>query len=543
MIHFVNDESVCCWYNPVMDLTTRQDANTMTTVQDMLHEQQEIIAKKSTVIAQQKRRIEILEEYLRLAKQKRFGRSSEKNPNQDEMFNEAELAAYAIDDIDPEDDKADTSTDKPAPKKRGRKGFSKNIPREQIYIDLPAEEKLGAIDTFYSKVREELDIEPAKVRVLEYMQEKAVFMENGNRQIKAATLPKHPIAKTMASIGLLAHIIVSKYMDGLPLYRQEGILRRFGGDVTRTSMANWIIRLALQCQPLVHVLREQQHRGPLIQIDETRIQVLKELGYLPTGHKYMWVTVGGPPGHPVVLFYYDPSRSHEVPLRLLDGYEGYLQSDGYSGYDKVCGLLTLAHLGCWDHCRRKFKEAQTAQPKTAQGRTKADIALIKIGKLYKIEREIKDLPVYEKHRERQQRSKPVLDDLKRWMTKHMGKAPKDALISIALVYMNNQWKKLVRYCEDGNLPISNIIAENAIRPFVIGRKAWLFADTPKGAHASGIFYSLIETARANELEPYAYLRHIFEALPYADTVEKIEALLPWNVKNQVTPLKIKQKAA
>lgn len=526
-----------------MDLGTRQDETATVSIQEMLREQQDIITKKSTVIAQQKLRIEILEEYLRLAKQKQFGRSSEKNPNQDEFFNEAELAACAIEAIEPENEELDTSKDKPAPKKRGRKGFSKNIPREQIYIDLSAEDKSGAIDTFYSKVREELDIEPAKVRVLEYMQEKAVFIDNGKRCIKAATLPKHPIAKTMASIGLLAHIIVSKYMDGLPLYRQEGILKRYGGDVTRTSMANWIIRLALQCQPLVHVLREHQHAGPFIQIDETRIQVLKELGYLPTGHKYMWVTVGGPPGNPVVLFYYDPSRSHEVPLRLLDGYEGYLQSDGYVGYDTVCKLLNLEHLGCWDHCRRKFKEAQAAQPKTAQGRTKADIALVKIGKLYKIEREIKDLPAHKKYNERQQRSIPVLKDLKRWMSNNMGKAPKDALISIALVYMNNQWPKLIRYCHDGNLPISNIMAENAIRPFVIGRKAWMFSDTSKGAHASGIFYSLIETAKANELEPYAYLRHIFKALPYADTVEKIEALLPWNVKDQVTPLKINQKAA
>jgi len=526
-----------------MDFTTKQGKNETESVQDIVLKQQQIIDKKSTVIAQQALRIEILEAYLRLARQKQFGRSSEKNPGQDDIFNEAELAGCAIEEIEFEDKEPVAAKDKTTHKKPGRKGFSENIPREQIYIDLSAEEKVGAIDTFYSKVREELDIEPAKVRVLEYMQEKAVFIDDGKRTIKAATLPKHPIAKTMASIGLLAYIIVAKYMDGLPLYRQEGILKRFGGDVTRTSMASWIIRLALQCQPLVHVLREHQHAGPLVQIDETRIQVLKEHGYLPTGHKYMWVTVGGPPGNPVVLFHYDPSRSHEVPLHLLDGYEGYLQSDGYSGYDKVSALLNLKQVGCWDHCRRKFKEAQTAQPKTQQGRTKADIALIKIGKLYAIEREIKDLPADKKRAERHQRSLPVLNDLKRWMAKNMGKAPKDALISTALVYMNNQWQKLVRYCEDGNLPISNIMAENAIRPFVIGRKAWMFADTPKGAHASGIFYSLIETAKANEIEPYAYLRHIFKALPYADTVEKIEALLPWNVKDQVTPLKTNQKAA
>jgi len=525
-----------------MNLTSRQNESESTTEQEIILEQQQIIDKKSAVIEQQKKRIEILEAYLRLSRQKQFARSSEKHPDQGDIFNEAELAGCAIDNIDADEEQADVAKDKSVHKKRGRKGFSKNIPREQIYIDLSIEEKTGAIDTFYTKVREELDIEPAKVRVLEYLQEKAVFVEEGKRTIRSATLPKHPIAKTMASIGLLAYLIVAKYMDGLPLHRLESILKRYGGEVTRTSMANWIIRLAVQCQPLIHLLREHQQSGFLIHIDETRLQVLKEPGYSVTGNKYMWVTVGGPPDKPVVLFDYDPSRGHEVALRLLDGYEGYLQSDGYVVYDTVSAKMNLILLGCWDHCRRKFKEAQAAQPKTKQGRTKADIALIKIGKLYKIERDIKDLPAHKKWIHRQQKSLSVLKDLKRWLDKNMGKAPKDALISKALVYMNNQWQKLIVYCEDGNLPISNIIAENAIRPFVIGRKAWLFSDTPKGAHASGIFYSLIETAKANEIEPYAYLRHLFKALPYADTVEKMEALLPWNVKDQVAPFKRNIKA-
>ncbi len=421
-------------------------------------------------------------------------------------------------------------------KKPGRKGFSEKIAREQIFINLPDDEKVGAIDTFYSKVKEELDIVPAKVRILEYMQEKAVFINDGQRQMKAAELPKHPIGKVIGSIGLLAYIIIAKYMDGLPLYRLEGILKRYGGDVTRTSMANWIIRLSIQCQPLIHVMREHQQTGSLIQMDETRIKVLKEPGYVATGNKYMWVTLGGPPNEPVVIFDYDPSRGHEVPLRLLDGYKGYLQSDGYVGYDTASEKLNLVQVGCWDHCRRKFKEAQSAQPSKKKGVTKADIALNKIGKLYAIEREIKSLSPEKKYKQRQEKSLPVLDDLKDWMNQNMGKSPSDALISIALVYMNNQWPKLICYCENGDLPISNILAENTIRPFVIGRKAWLFADTPKGAHASGIFYSLIETAKANGVEPYTYLRYIFKALPYADTVEKVEALLPWRVKDQITAL-------
>jgi len=526
-------------YNGIMTLTAKTDKNDHPITRETILELEDIIEKKSLVIQHHEARIRVLEEFLRLEKHKRFGSSSEQYPGQGELFNEAEsiLEGAEQDAIEPK--RLDEPLEETTPKKKpGRKGFSDLLPREQVFIDLSDEEKEGALDTFYSKVKEELDIVPAKVRIIEYMQEKAVFVENGQRKIVTAALPKHPIGKVMASIGLLAYLIIAKYMDGLPLYRLEGILKRYGGDVTRTSMASWIIALAEQCQPLIHVMREHQHSGSLVQMDETRIQVLKEPGYVTTGNKYMWVTLGGPPNEPVVIFDYDPSRGHEVPLRLLDGYQGYLQSDGYAGYDAASDELKLVQVGCWDHCRRKFKDAQSAQPKGMKNtHTKADIALAKIGKLYRIERKIKKLTAKQKYEVRQKKSLPILRDLKDWMDKNMGKSPKDSLISTALIYMNNQWPKLIRYCEDGNIPISNILAENAIRPFVIGRKAWLFSDTPKGARASGIFYSLIETAKANGVEPYAYLRHIFKALPYADSVEKIEALLPWNVKGDVTALR------
>lgn len=532
-----------------MTSVLKNDIKDYIVTQEFVLELQDIIEKKSLVIQQQDVRIRMLEEFLRLEKHKRFSHSSEKCPGQGELFNEAELAhcAPVQEAFEPEadSDPADETTKK---KKPGRKGFSESIPREQLFICLTDEEKDGAVNTFFSKVKEELDIVPAKVRVIEHMQEKAVFVEEGQRSIKTAELPKHPLGKVMASIGLLAYLIVAKYMDGLPLYRLEGILKRYGGDVTRTSMASWIIGLSMQCQPLIHVMRAHQQTGVLMQMDETRIQVLKQKGYVATGNKYMWVTLGGPPGEPVVIFDYDPSRGHEVPLRLLDGYEGYLQTDGYVGYDAVSNKLNLIQVGCctlWgikDHCRRKFKDAQSAQPTSGKGsaQTKADIALAKIGKLYRIERKIKPLSAQEKQTMRQEKSVPILNDIKAWMDSNQGKSPKDSLISKALVYMNNQWPKLIRYCEDGNLPISNILAENAIRPFVIGRKAWLFADTPEGAHASGVFYSLIETAKANGIEPYDYLRHIFKHLPYAKTAEDIEALLPWRVKGQVTALAKKQ---
>ena len=399
------------------------------------------------------------------------------------------------------------------------------------------EEKEGAIDTFFTKVKEELDIIPAKVRVLEYMQEKAVFVEQiegeKQRQVKAAQMPKHPIARAMGSISLMCFVIIAKYADGLPLYRQEGILSRYGGELSRATLANWMIALAKQLQPLINLMREHQQLGAVIQADETRVQVLKEPGRSATSDKYMWVTLGGPPGEKSILFEYDPSRSGEVPLRLLDG---YLQTDGYTGYNAVCKKNGIIQLGCWDHARRYFKEAHNAQPKPKKGKnnkpSKAGKVLSLINKLYVIEREIKELSVNEKYLQRQEKSIPLLNQLKLYLEENQHKVPKDSLTGKAMTYLSNQWIRLNVYCTNGELNMSNILAENAIRPFVIGRKAWLFSDTPAGDHASAIHYSLIETAKANGLEPYAYLKQVLTALPYADTVDQVEALLPWSIKKQ-----------
>ena len=503
------------------------------------------VALKSEVIASLKQRIQILEEALRLSKVKRFAPSSEQS-QQLSLFDEAEVESTldlesATDDVTATDDEGLESAATELAKqkqKTGRKPFADSLPREQIFISLSDAEKAGAIDTFFTKVKEELDIIPAQVRVLEYMQEKAVFLKpvegEAQRLIIAAAMPKHPVPGAMGSISLMCYILIAKFCDGLPLYRQESILARYGGEISRATLANWIIALARQLQPLINLMREHQQSGNIIRADETRIQVLKEPGRPATSDKFMWVTLGGPSGQPSVLFEYAPSRSGDVPLRLLDGFHGYLQTDGYSGYNAACAANNIIQLGCWDHARRKLKEAQVAQPKPknspAHKASKADHMLVMINHLYKIEREIKVLSADEKYQQRQHRSVPTLKKIKTYLEENRYKVPKDSLTGKAMTYLANQWEKLNVYCTNGELSISNILAENAIRPFVMGRKAWLFSDTPKGAHASAIHYSLIETAKANGLEPCAYLTQILNALPYADTVEKIEALLPWNFK-------------
>jgi len=295
------------------------------------------------------------------------------------------------------------------------------------------------------------------------------------------------------------------------------------------------VRLHEVFLPLINLIREAQLEGDYLQGDETRMPVLKEPGKTAQSDKWMWVIRGGQPGKPAVLFAYDPSRSGTVPVRLLDGFTGILQTDGYSGYNRVCQENGITRIGCLDHSRRKFVEASRAaetpgNKKKAAQPSKADVALGKIRKLYAIEKKIKDLDDDSKKQARQTLSVPILDDLKQWLTQNVNRVPKGGLTHKAIQYMLNQWEYLIGYCEDGKLNISNALAENAIRPFAVGRRAWLFADTPQGARASATCYSLVETARANNLEPCAYLRHVLANIADADTVEKLEALLPWNVK-------------
>ncbi|MDH5185292.1 MAG: IS66 family transposase [Gammaproteobacteria bacterium] len=503
----------------------------------LIAEKDQQISDKDQLIIEQQKRLHILEEQLRLSRQHRFGAQSEKAPGQADLFDEAELEADLVNaqsntDSDAQDAADDDKTTKPRKKRRG---FSGDLPRVRVEYKLTDEEKAGALRTFFTKVKEELDYIPAKVQVTEYWQEKAVFEdEYGETEIQAANRNPHPLGKCMVSTQLLAHIIIAKYADALPLYRQERILQRYGGDISRTTMANWIIRLHDVFNPLIEYLITHQRGGDYLQIDETRIQVLKVDGRAPTSDKWMWVIRGGPPDQPVVLFTYDASRSEKVPLRLLEGFSGFLQADGYAGYNRVCLENALIRIGCWDHARRKFIEADKAAPKKKGDKnpksSMASIALDKIQKLYIIERQIKDLPLQEKAAQRQARSGPVLDDIKHWMEDNHRKVLRDSLTWKAIQYTLNQWDTLIVYLQDGQLNISNILAENAIRPFAVGRRNWLFADTPRGAHASATCYTLIETAKANGLEPYAYLCHLLNHIATANTPEKLDALLPWNVK-------------
>jgi transposase len=330
----------------------------------------------------------------------------------------------------------------------------------------------------------------------------------------------------------LAYIIAHKFADALPLYRQEQIFVRLGIELSRGTMAHWMIEVASQCRPLMEMLENDIRSGPLIQIDETRVQVMKEPGRADTRKSYMWVFRGGKRDHPILLYQYHPTRSGEVARAFLKDYRGYVQTDGYGGYDFLNAMTGMVHVGCLAHVRRKFAEVLQAQGKGINQGGLADKALIYIKEVYRIERmagELEYTPeqIYDL---RQEKAKPIMEEFKKWMEGKMAHTPPKGLLGKAFIYALNQWEQVIKYLENGNLYPDNNLVENTIRPFVVGRKNWLFSGHPRGAHASATLYSLVETAKANGLEPYHYLNFLFERLPYAEKEEDYRKLSPTCIK-------------
>jgi transposase len=495
------------------------------------------------IIAQQAEQISALEEYVRLLKHHRFGARSERaSIDQLGLFNEAE-AMVATEEITSEIEGRETAVAAHTRKKSGRKPLPDMLPRVEIVHDLPEDEKVcahdgHALEEIGREVSEQLEIIPATIQVLRHIRPKYAC-PRCKTGIKIAPVPPQPIPKSLASAGLLAHVATSKYVDGLPLYRQEAMLGRLGIDLPRATLAHWMIKSGQLVLPLVNLIREQLIECDYLQCDETRFQVLKESGKRAQSQSYLWVLRGGTEDEPLLLYDYDPSRSSEVPMRLLEGFQGFLQTDGYEGYTAIGSMGGVVHVGCWAHARRKFDEALRAQGKNqkkgakrSKKQGKAEQGLRLIGKLYRIERETAEMSADERHRIRRERSRPLVDALREWLDASVGSVPPQSLTGKALGYLDKQWPKLVRYLEDGRLQMDTNLVENAIRPFVIGRKNWLFADTVRGAEASANLYTVIETAKANGIEPYAYLRHVFAELPKATTLEDIEALLPGRVDRE-----------
>ena len=484
------------------------------------------------LIAQMQSKVVHLEEQNAMLRQRLFGRKSEQTTDpatpQLALFNEAESVAEPVaEDVDEE---AVAPT-----KRRGkRKPLPADLPRIEVIHELPEHELTCTCGcrkhTIGEEVSEQLEIVPMQIRVIKHIR-KVYGCRGCETAPVTADKPAQLIEKSMASPSVLAMLLTTKYVDGLPLHRFEKVLSRHGIDISRQTLARWVIQCGEHLQPLLNLMRDRLLESRVIHCDETRVQVLKEPDREATSQSWMWVQTGGPPGKPVILFDYSTSRAQEVPSRLLESYCGYLMTDDYAGYNAVAVQPGIERMGCWAHARRKFVEAQKVQPKGKTGR--ADIALNLINKLYGIERDLKDASDEQRHQGRQQDSLPILAQLHGWLEKTQPQVTAQNALGKAVGYLASNWNKLKRYVEAGHLPIDNNPAERAIRPFVIGRKAWLFSDTPKGAVASAQIYSLVETAKANSQEPYAWLRHVLERLPHAQSVADYEALLPWNCSREL----------
>ena len=479
------------------------------------------------LLAQMQSKVVLLEEENALLRQRLFGRKSEQTADpatpQLPLFNEAE----SIDTLAPV--AADEEVVAPTKRRGKRKPLPADLPRIEVIHELP-EHELTCVcgcrkHTIGEETSEQLEIVPMQIRVIKHIR-KVYGCRGCETAPVTADKPAQLIEKSMASPSVLAMLLTTKYVDGLPLHRFETVLSRHGIDIPRQTLARWVMQCSEHFQPLLNLMRDRLLESPVIHCDETRVQVLKEPGRDPTSQSWMWVQASGPPERPILLFDYTTSRAQEVPLRLLGDYRGYLMTDDYAGYNALAAQPGVERLACMAHVRRKFVDAQKVQPKGKTGR--ADVALTMINKLYGIERDLKEMTDEQRFAGRQEQSLPVLAQLKSWLEKTQPQVASQSALGKALSYLASNWSRLERYVEAGFLPIDNNTAERAIKPFVIGRKAWLFSDTPKGAAASAQIYSLVETAKANGQEPYTWLRHVLERLPQAESVEDVEALLPWN---------------
>ena len=485
------------------------------------------------IIQHKNSRIKILEDYIKALNQKHFGAASEKQDviQAEMLFTEVESCTETDEPVQADAFENEITVVAEHTRKKKRVSIPKELPRIDVIHDLPDADKFcphdgTALKQMGSETHDQLDIIPATIQVLHHIRLKYAC-PCCEQHLITAQKPAQPIEKSIASPGLLAFIATQKYVDALPLYRQVESFKRIGIELDRSTLADWMQKCGLLLQPLINLIHEKVLEQKYLHMDETIVQVLNEPNRAAESQSYMWVLRSTLPTCAAVLFHYEPTRSGSVPTLLLQDFSGALMADGYPGYNAVCNKNSITRLGCWAHARRKFIEAQKLQPKGKTG--KADQGLALIQSLYRIEKTLNDKTSEEKLMARQQQSKPILEKIKIWLEKSLPQTPPQSPIGKALYYLHNQWAHLINYVCDGDYPIDNNAAENAIRPFVIGRKNWLFSASQKGAVSSANLYSIIETAKANGLEPYAYLKRIFTELPNAKTLEQMESLLPWSL--------------
>jgi len=511
---------------------------------------QQIVAEKDariTALEQRQAELELLlkfyEEQFKLSKHRQFGASSEKSDfSQMSFFNEAESESYGkiikeptLSDVKPEKKK----------KQIGRKEkVTSSLPTEVKEYKLTEEESVcpecgGSLHEMDKEVRKELKVIPAQVMVTEHVRYTYACRnceKNGiSVPIITAKAPTPPIRNSLASPSMLAHIITRKYVEAIPLYRQEQQFQRFGLDLSRQTLSNWAVKAGKLLLPLYNMMHEDLISKNVLHVDDTVLEVLNEPGREATTDSYMWVYRTSGSDKPIILYDYTMGRSGDYPKEFLKGFMGYLQTDGYAGYHKLSVEIPgkppdVILAGCWAHARRKYDEAL----KGLSGKRADEALLTRQGleycnTLFRLEELIKDLSPEEKKMRRDEEARPTIDAYFAWAEKKAADTYPNLLLGKAVSYSLRQRKYLETYLMDGRLEISNNRAERSIKPFVIGRKNWLFSNTPAGADASAILYSIVETAKENDLNPFTYLQYLFERVPNIESsnLSELETLLPY----------------
>ena len=515
-------------YNKYMENEVKNSANTSEDLVALRSENEKLKAE----IKDLKQTLEQLMEQLRLARHKRFGASSEKNAEAEQLsiFNEAEIYEDA--------EKAEEKLTVVAGHTRRKKKeytldkLPEGIPVEIVEHRIP-ESKLACpqcgetMTPIGKEVTRKLKIIPARTVIVEdhYYSYACRNCEKENIQTPVLKAPKEKgvISGSFATPEAIAHLMVQKYVMGSPLYRQEQELNRQGITLTRQTMSNWMLTASkLYLTPVWERLHTELLGREVLHADETTLQVLHEEGKKAQSKSYLWLyRTSGDTDKPIVLCEYQPSRSGENARSFLSGFKGYLHTDGYAGYHNFSDDITV--VGCLAHARRRFDEAVKSLPKDKKKGSSAAQGLAYCDRLFALEKEFAPLTPEERYEQRLKQEKPVLDAFSAWAEKRTV-APKSAL-GKAMSYLKDQWPYLTNYLKDGRLEISNNRAERSIKSYVIDRKNFLFANTPGGATGSAVMFSLIMTALENKLDPWRYLTWLMKN---SDTVKDVEELLPWN---------------
>jgi len=448
-----------------------------------------------------KKQNEWLKQQFNLSRQREFGRSTEKTESPQLVLFDEKMDGAGGETAASAEKETIAYTRAKNKKNKGRNIDLSRFPKEQVTHDLSDAEKICNCGSCLEKAGEDTSLQvdhiPESFKVIEHITLKYCCHPCGT--IRSAKKPETAIPKCMATAGFVAEVIVKKYEQHLPLYRQSKIFERLGAVIPDNTLGNWVMRSAEALEPLREASKIQVSKVQVMQADETKVKTLK-----PSKEGYFWGYHSCDTGNRFVLFEFASGRSAAFPNAMLKNFNGILQTDGYPGYNDLRKKAGVISVGCWDHARRKFMDVIKVTDKERTGR--AAKLLIQINQLYAVEREAKNMDANQRQEYRESKSGLVLAAIKSDFDTI--NAPPKSLLGQAVIYIKNQWSYLTEYIHHGAVPISNCWMENHIRPFALGRKNWMFMGTPESANKAALLYSLIQTCRMNDIDPRKYLEYV-----------------------------------